>query len=295
MAKNNDNRNKALSALITLLLGVATVGLLLFTSLHYEYPPKDADMQQLLQDSIIFGGEEYVELGDLLEPVPDMDLAANGEETPQESEAQNDEPQEVGQNDLKDQGAIDEPPRPQVQTKTQESPMKVKEQPPKKPQAEKKTEQQQPVKPQKKADPKEQTATKKADQPKPATPTAPNNEVNNRVKNAFGSSGGTGAGKQGSPNGTPGASTVGRPGVGGLEGYTLEYFPTSQCPGPGTVVVRVTVSPTGAVSKATVVGGSLRSNQKACNICLGLANKSRFRVPKGQNIERSGTLTYSIK
>ena len=99
------------------------------------------------------------------------------------------------------------------------------------------------------------------------------------------------------PSPTPSAvsASVGRPGVSGLDGYTLECFPTANCPGPGTVVIRVTVSPSGNVKSATVVGGSLRSNQRACNICLGLAKQSRFRVPKGQNVERAGTLTYTIK
>ena len=53
MAKNNDNRNRFLSALITLLLGAGILALLFFTSLHYEYPPKDAKLQDLLQDTII--------------------------------------------------------------------------------------------------------------------------------------------------------------------------------------------------------------------------------------------------
>lgn len=291
MANNNDNINKALSLLLTLLMGAGIVALLLFTSLHYDYPPKDAELQQLLQDSIVFGGEEYVALGDLLEPVNSDDLAPNGEDTPENEAVDDDSPQDVGQNDLKDQGSIDEPPKPQV-ARTQESPMKVKEQQPKKPQAEKKTEQPAPA--QKKANPKEQTAPKKTENPKPATP-APPSEASNRIKNAFGNKGGSGSGKQGSPNGSENSSTVGRPGVGGLDGYTLAYFPTAKCPGPGTVVVRVTVSPTGHVSNATVTGGSLRSNSRACGICLNLARQSRFSVPKGQNIERSGTLTYTIR
>ena len=73
MAKNNDNRNRFLSALITLLLGAGILALLFFTSLHYEYPPKDAKLQDLLQDTIIFGGE-LVELGDLPELDNSQDL-----------------------------------------------------------------------------------------------------------------------------------------------------------------------------------------------------------------------------
>ena len=89
--------------------------------------------------------------------------------------------------------------------------------------------------------------------------------------------------------------TVGKPSVSGLDGYTLEVCPSSTCPGPGTVKISVTVSPTGSVTKASVVGGSLSSNTRARNICLGLARQSRFRVPKGQTGERTGTLIYTIK
>ena len=46
-----------------------------------------------------------------------------------------------------------------------------------------------------------------------------------KVKNAFGKSSGAGSGKQGSPNGNnPTGALSGKPGIGGLDGYTL-------CPG----------------------------------------------------------------
>lgn len=81
----------------------------------------------------------------------------------------------------------------------------------------------------------------------------------------------------------------------GLEGYTLEYFPIAPCPGPGTIIIKVTVNSTGTVSKATVVGGSLKGNSRACSICVGLALRSRFRVPRNVTTERCGTITYTIK
>lgn len=290
MAKNNDNRNRFLSALITLLLGAGILALLFFTSLHYEYPPKDAKLQDLLQDTIIFGGE-LVELGDLPELDNSQNLAANGEEMSQTNEADVEQTQDAGQDDLQDQGIINEPPKPQVATSQQESPMKVKEQPPKKPQAEKKTVEQplQPVKPQKKAAAQPQPA-KKAEDPKPATNTA----ANNRVKNAFGKNNGTATGKAGVPGGADTGGTAGAPGVGGLDGYTLEYFPRAKCPSAGTVRIRVTVSPTGNVKSASIVGGTV-TDSRTRDICLGLARQSRFRVPKGQSIERTGTLTYTIR
>lgn len=292
-SNNNDNRSKLLSAIITLLLGAGIVALLLFTSLHYNYPPLDGEKEaQLLQDTIMFGGE-YVDFGDFEDLLNDEPASVEAPSEQQDDESTNNEPQQVGQNDLTDNGQLDEQPQPPVSSKVQESPMKVQEQPPKKLPAEKKTEQPKPEeKPQKKGESKPQPATKKTEQPKSTAPT--NSEADNKMKKVFGNSAGKGEGKQGNPNGTPGAEkAVGKPGVGGLDGYTLEHFPKAKCPGPGTVVVRVTVSPTGAVTKATVIGGTM-TNERARNICLGLARQSRFRVPVGQTIERTGTLTYTI-
>ena len=280
MANKSENKNKWLSAIITLLLGFGIVELLMLTTMQYNRLAENEETK-LLQDSIIFGGEEYVALGDFLEATSD-DMAPNGDES-QQSEAQGEEdPQVTGQNDLTNQGAIDEPPRQQV-TGNRESPMKVQAQNPKKPQAQTNTNQS--STPQKQNNPSEQAGKQ----------TSSGSATNSRVKNAFGSKNGTGQGAQGSPNGTAGEKAVGQPGVSGLDGYTLEHFPTASCPGPGTVKIRVTVSPTGNVSKATVVGGSLSSNTRARNICLGLARQSRFRVPKGQSVERTGTLIYSVK
>ena len=215
MASNNkDNRNKLLSAILTLLLGAGIVALLLFTSLHYHYPPLDGEKEmKLLQDSIVFGGE-FVEMGDFEELLNDEPSALA--DASQEQESDNTEPQQVGQNDLTDNGSIDESPQQQVATKTQESPMKVQEQPKKLP-AEKKTEQPKPTtQPQKQGEPKPQPATKKTEQPKPATPAAPS-EADKRMNKAFGKANGSGDGKQGNPEGAQGAEkSVGKPGVGGL-------------------------------------------------------------------------------
>ena len=203
---------------------------------------------------------------------------------------------QVGQNDLSDNGQFDESPQQHVTNNAQESPMKVQQQQPKKQPAEKKTEQPQPNQPPKKqGNPNNQPANKTTQQP--TTPSAPANsssEANDRVKNAFAKNN-SGSGKQGNPDGTAGADkSVGKPGVGGLEGYTIAHFPTAKCPGPGTVVVRVTVGTNGAVTSARVVGGSV-TNERARNICLSLARQSRFSVPKGQAVEKTGTLTYTIR
>lgn len=87
---------------------------------------------------------------------------------------------------------------------------------------------------------------------------------------------------------------IDKPEVGGLEGYTLRYFPKDKSAVEGTVVVRVIVSPSGDVTSASIVGGSV-TDETTRTICLGLAQQSTFSVPIGQTIERTGTLTYTIK
>ena len=285
MAKNNENKNKRYAAIITLLLGLCIVELLMLTSMKYNRLDDDEQSQQLLQDSIVFGGEEYIALGDFLEPVASDDMAPNGEQSLMESDAQ-ENLQQTGQSDLQDQGSVNEPPKQQVTTNRQ-SPMNVPAQTNKRPQGQSNTNQS--GNPQRRGNPTNQAS-------KPTNkPSSSSSHSSRRVDNAFGASNGSGQGKQGNPNGSNDGKSVGRPGISGLDGYTLEYFPTATCPGPGTVVIRVTVSPTGNVRSATVTGGTLRSNQRACNICLGLAKQSRFKVPKGQSIERTGTLTYKVQ
>jgi hypothetical protein len=285
MAKNNENRNKRYAAIITLLLGLCIVELLMLTSMKYNRLDDDEQSQQLLQDSIVFGGEEYIALGDFLEPVASDDMAPNGEQSLMESDAQ-ENLQQTGQNDLQDQGSVNEPPKQQVTTNRQ-SPMNVPAQTNKRPQGQTNTNQS--GNPQRRGNPTNQTSKKPTN-----TPSSSSKHADPRVGNVFDNNNGNGQGKQGNPNGSNDGKSVGRPGVSGLDGYTLEYFPTATCPGPGTVVIRVTVSPTGSVTRANVTGGTLRSNTRACNICLNLAHKSRFRVPKGTNIDRTGTLTYKI-
>ena len=87
---------------------------------------------------------------------------------------------------------------------------------------------------------------------------------------------------------------IGKPEVSGLDGYTLTYSPKDKSLVEGTVVVRVVVSPTGGVTSASVVGGSV-TDETTRTICRGLAQQTTFRVPIGQTFERTGTLTYNIE
>ena len=289
MAKDNDkdNKSKLLSALLTLLLGAGIVATLFVTSLNYEYPPKEALLQQL-QEPIEFGGEdeEFVEFEELLAADANNDPAEPGEQIEQEVPTDEAPPQEAGQNELENQGTVNEPPQPPVTTKN-ESPMKV--QVPEQPKKE--------TKPQKENKP-EDTKTKSKGETKPQPPTPPTNNTKpeskkkapNAVENAF-SKGNNGSAASSNTNGTMSKPSIG----GGLGGYTEANFPTAPCPGPGTVVMQVVVSSTGKVTKATVIGGTLRSNSRACEICRRLAMRSSFRVPKNTMVERTGTLTYTVK
>lgn len=288
MAKDNDkdNKSKLLSALLTLLLGAGIVATLFVTSLNYEYPPREALLQQL-QDPVEFGGEdeEFVEFEELLADASN-EQAEPGEQIEQDLPTDEAPQQEAGQNDLENQGAVNEPPQPPVAAKA-ESPMKVQQQPKKDTKPQKET----PLAETPQPKPKSKGETK----PAPATPT--NNtkpespkKAPNAVENAF-NKGNNGGAASSNANGTMGKPSIG----GGLGGYTEANFPTAPCPGPGTVVMQVVVSSTGKVTKATVIGGTLRSNSRACEICRSLAMRSSFRVPKNTMVERTGTLTYTVK
>ena len=289
MAKDTekDNKSKLLAALLTLLLGAGIVATLFVTSLHYDYPPKEALLQQM-QEPIEFGGEdeEFVEFEQMLANA-DEESAEPGEPIEEEQPTQDNPPQEAGQNELDNQGAVDEPPQPPVSTK-KESPMKVPEQPKKetKPQKKTVTPEEAPPKPKSKGETKPTAPTPPTTSPKSEAQTKAEQQMSNAFKK-----GDNGNAPGSTPNGTMGKPAIG----GGLGGYTAEHFPTAPSPGPGTVVVQVVVSPTGKVTKATVTGGTLKSNAKACQICRSLALRSTFKVPKNTAVERTGTLTYTVK
>ena len=297
MTRDNENKNRLLSALLTLLLGGAIVTTLVVSNLHYEYPPKDEKAKMMQNEPIEFGGDEYVDIQDLLaqnndggteadEPAPQEEESATTEETNDDSS----EP-ESGQNELENQGTVNEPPQPSVSS-NQESPAKEQVQPKKdtKPQAESTTT----ATDTKRKGEKESTKTKNTD-----TKTESQIEAEQRVQ--FNNGNGSQNTSGGNANGTVGKPSVG----GGLVGYTLESFPDNvPCPGPGTVEVQVTVNSDGKIYKAKVTGGTLKNRvtekkwDKACKICRGLALRSKFSVPKnlppGVDIG-TGTLTYTVE
>ena len=290
-----DRRKNSLWALlITLLITVGTLALLLQMTLRYEQDPNLPDLTQLAQDSILFSGD-YVMLGNTMDNLQDefMDQeAADQSASPEEG----DEPDIEG-DDMEDAGEVNQKTPPLVTQKT-ESPHKVKEQP--KEAEPKKTG---PTKPNDKVVEKPKAKDRKAEaqETKSKTTTeqktSTSNATDNKVKNAFGNKGGSGGGQQGSPSGNSNQGVLaGKPGIGGLVGYTLDYWakPVPNSKWSGRVVVRVTVSPRGQVTKANAISatGDLASHPEVRRACEEAALKSRFSVPKKTMTEGIGTVTY---
>ena len=290
-----DRRKNSLWALLlTLLITVGTLALLLRFTLRYEQDPNMPDLTQLAQDSILFGGD-YVMLGNTMDNLQDefMDQdAADQSASPEEG----DEP-DIDGDDMEDAGEVNQKTPPLVTQKT-ESPHKVKE-PPKEAEPKKSG----PTKPNDKVVEKPKAKDKKAEaqETKSKTTTeqktSTSNATDNKVKNAFGNKGGSGGGQQGSPSGNSNQGVLaGKPGIGGLVGYTLDYWakPVPNSKWSGRVVVRVTVNPRGQVTKANAVSatGDLASHPEVRRACEEAALKSRFSVPKNTMTEGIGTVTY---
>ncbi len=290
-----DRRKNSLWALlITLLITVGTLALLLQMTLRYEQDPNLPDLTQLAQDSILFGGD-YVMLGNTMDNLQDefMDQdAADQSASPEEG----DEPDIEG-DDMEDAGEVNQKTPPLVTQKT-ESPHKVKEQP-----KEAEPKKSGPTKPNDKVVEKPKAKDRKAEaqETKSKTTTeqktSASNATDNKVKNAFGNKGGNGGGQQGSPSGNSNQGVLaGKPGIGGLVGYTLDYWakPIPNSKWSGRVVVRVTVSPRGQVTKASAISatGDLASHPEVRRACEQAALKSRFSVPKNTMTEGIGTVTY---
>lgn len=273
----DDNRKSKIAALLlTLLWLVGTVLVMLYTHLHYEYPPKGAELAQLKQDTIMFGGE-FVELGNL----PDLSQNEQMElDNPTPTEQQSEQPDVEG-DDLDDAGepAPKPEPKPVVAAK-QESPMKVKEKP--KEEQPKKTGPAKSTKPEAK-----QEQVKRGKET-----TTPKND---RVKDAFGKSTGTTTSKTGSPAGNANTGErSGQPGISGLVGYTAEYWGRPHSKWTGKVNVQVRVNPRGKVIEAHAVSGSGEAwaHPEVRRSCEQAARESAFSVPKNRTSEGIGTITW---
>ena len=292
--EDNRRKNSLWALLLTLLITGGTLALLLNFSLRYVQDPNLPDLTQLAQDSILFGGD-YVMLGNTLEDVQN-DMMDQESADPSASPEEGDDP-DIDADDMEDAGEANQKTPPLVTQKT-ESPHKVKEQPketqPKKsgPAKENDKQVEKPKAKDRKAEAQE-TKAKTTTEQKSST----SNATDNKVKNAFGKGNGNGGGQQGIPGGNSNQGVLaGKPGIGGLVGYTLDYWakPVPNSKWSGRVVVRVTVNPRGQVTKATAVSatGNLASHPEVRRACEQAALKSSFSVPKNTMTEGIGTVTY---
>ncbi len=291
--EEDSRKNNLWALLLTLLITGGTLALLLHFTLRYEQDPNLPDLTQLAQDSILFGGE-YVMLGNTMDNVQN-DLMDQNSADPSASPDEGDDP-DIDADDLEDAGEVAHKTPPLVTQKT-ESPHKVKEQPketePKKsgPAKENDKKVEKPKAQDRKAEAQE-TKSKNTEQ-KSST----SNATRNRVKNAFGNGGGNGGGQQGTASGNSNQGVLaGKPGIGGLVGYTLDYWakPVPNSKWSGRVTVRVTVNPRGQVIKANAISatGDLASHPEVRRACEQAALKSSFSVPKNTMTEGIGTVTY---
>ena len=109
--------------LITAIITALIMWLMVSCHLRYQYPPEDpAELAQMQQDSIMFGGE-FVMLGNQLDPSESEQMDT---ESPTDADVAI-EPNVDG-DDLNDAGEPAREAKPLVQSK-EPSPMKVKEQP----------------------------------------------------------------------------------------------------------------------------------------------------------------------
>lgn len=268
------NKNKIIALIATLAVHIVALLILVFTALHYKWPPDDLNLaEQKPQEEIMFGGE-FVQLGNVEQPAADEMQPSS----PDEATETADEPKLPG-NELKDAGEAQEQPK-QVVTQKAESPMKVKKE-------EKKP----------KEKPKGATKSEQAEQDKlKAQQEAERKKISNRVK--FGTSGSTGSGKAGSPNGNSSSGALtGKPGIGGLGGYTLESWSRPSSSLEGTITIQVKVNARGNVVSASYASGTgaAAGNQAARNSCIAAARQSSFSVPKNTTTDAVGTITYRFE
>lgn len=271
-----ERKSKIVALLLTLLLMVGTVLIMVYTNLHYEFPPKDMELAQLQQDSIMFGGE-FVQLGNMPDLTESEEMTP---ETPAPSEEKADQP-DVDGDDLEDAGEPQPKPTPKpTVTAKDQSPMKVKEKPKEE-------------KPQKTGPAKSDKPDSKKDQVKRGQETT--TPKTDRVKDAFGKNSGTGSGKQGSPDGNvDNGERRGQPGISGLVGYTAEYWGRPHSKWTGKVNVQVRVNPRGKVIEAHAVSGSGEAwaHPEVRRSCEQAALESKFSVPTNRTSEGIGTITW---
>ena len=273
----NSNKSRIIAIIGTLLFHVAIFFISFFYSMDYtmselfskEWPPQDSS-------EILFGGE-YVMIGDTYEP-SDLPEEENAASTTQSEEVS------IEADDMTDEGAIGDPVQPV--TSTEESPVEIVEKP-------------------------VQTTsgtTKELEEPKTEKPSASNatnstpsvSVTFNTPGSGNGSSGGKDKGQKEGNTKDQDAKIIGNSGDYNLPGYSIAHWvkPTEKIDKAGSIIVSVTVSSSGKVMSAKVVGGSeyLLSNEKLKTACEKAALKCSFKLNLATTKKtQKGTITYKVQ
>ena len=262
-------KNKIAAFAATVLIHAALLLILLYSCLTYPPTDEPIPIAEMTKEEILFGGE-FVMLGDNPWNETSLDPAAQPES------AENAEEVAVTENDMRDAGEANDKPK-QLVTTEKESPMKVA----KKKETEKS---------------KGATKSQEAEQEKiRAQQNAQKQQINERV--SFGKAGAS-TGSAGSPNGnaTTGAR-AGKPGVGGLDGYTLESWGRPSSGVDGSVTIRVVVNARGKVTSAyySKGSGSAAASAAVRESCRQASLASQFSVPQNTTQSAIGYITWNFK
>ena len=260
MKKEDNNRNKLIALIATITIHTIAVLILLFSYLHYKWPPDDQPLPQ--ESEILFGGE-YVMLGDVEFP-SSSDFASSATERKEAS---------VSGEDVTDKGETGD--NSNLVSTENESPMTVEK--PKE-------------KPEKKGPSKEELA----EQERIKRQQEQAEKINKRV--AFGKKG-NGSGKEGSPNGNESSGrSNGAPGH-SLSGRTLESWGRPSSSVDGVVVIQVRVNSKGRVIDARYHSGSgsAAASKAVRESCRQASLQSRFSVSTETTTEQVGTITWRFE
>lgn len=236
-----------------------------------EWPPRDSS-------EILFGGE-YVMIGDAIET-----MTEDVENPDQSSSEDADIEPSIEAEDMADNGAIDTPPQPV--TSTEESNMPIKENP----------------------TPSTPGPTKEPEKTEPNNPPAAQQQDNkstmkevkfNTPGSGSSNNGGNNPGqKDGNSNNS--GKLIGNSGDYNIPGYSIAHWvkPQKRFNKPGSVTVAVTVSKSGKVLSANVVGGTpaLINNDEIRKACEVAAKGCSFKVNLATAKDKQrGTITYKIE
>lgn len=255
-----EDKNKITALAATIIFSLVVLLILLFTTITYEWPPKDMPVPE--ESEIMFGGE-YVMLGNM--PVPASNKMESSQSSPDQGKANQDAHDMLNSGETAESSQL-------VSTDT-ESPMQT---------VEKSEEKSGPTKEELERQQREKYEKEKA------------KEINKRVSfNKKGKSEGkqgvsNGNSDKGVLNGAPGHSLIGR---------TIEYFERPSSKVDGQVIIQVRVNPKGFVIDASYRGGSgtAAASMAVRRSCIEASRNSRFSVAKNSTSDQIGEIVWKFE